>query len=179
MSFVAGTDWLLAQVRVFFAALLGGALLSCCWYLYSGLYRPRLRRRRDWLLPDLVFSLACALMLTAYWFAFTDGGLRPADFLWLAGGLGLFRLLFRARLPRLSRRRRGKPFPGAARKRKQAVAQGGREPRPDPVLRLATRCSARAQTGLDRAGRRLRQRLAKADKEADAPGSDAGDEQGK
>lgn len=179
MSFVAGTDWLLAQIRVFFAGLLGGALLSCCWYLYSGLYRPRLSRRRDWLLPDLIFSLACALLLTAYWFAFTDGGLRPADFLWLAGGLGLFRLLLRARLPRLSRRRRGKPFPGAARKRKDPAGAGDREPRPDPVLRLATRCMSRTQMGLYRAGRRLRQRLARSDKEAGAPGSDIGDEQEK
>ena len=156
MSFVAGTDWLLAQIKVFAAALLGGAVLACCWRLYSGLYRPRTSRRRDWLLPDLLFSLAAAALLSAYWFAFTDGGLRAQDFLWLACGFLLFRRLPPLRLPglprRLSRRKKGKK-----------AAPPGPPPRKghrrDPVLRTAVRLSAKAQYGGERLRVRLRQAL--------------------
>ena len=136
MSFVAGTDWLLAQVRVFLAGLGGGALLGLCWRLYSGLYRPRTRRPRDWLLPVLVLSLGVAALLVAFWFAFTDGGLRPGDFLWLTCGFFLFRLLPPLRLPRVApagKRRRG---------REKAARSGKKQPRPDPLLRLVARVEA-------------------------------------
>ena len=156
MSFVAGTDWLLAQIKVFLAALLAGALLACCWRLYSGLYRPRTRRRRDWLLPDLLFSLAAAALLSAYWFAFTDGGLRAQDFLWLVCGFLLFRLLPPLRLPGLPRRL------SRRKKDKKAAPYGPpphRGPRRDPVLRAAVRLSAKAQYGGARLRERLRQTL--------------------
>ena len=171
MSFVAGTDWLLAQIKVFAAALLGGAGLACCWGLYSGLYRPRTRRRRDWLLPDLLFSLAAAALLSAYWFAFTDGGLRPCDFLWLACGFLLFRLLPPLRLPalprKLSRRNRHKASAPPRRSPRK-------KPRRDPVLRTAIRLSAKAQYGgvilRDRLRQARKRRAEQAEEEEDIAG---------
>lgn len=150
MSFVAGTDWLLAQIRVFLAGLGGGALLGLCWRLYAGLYRPRTRRRRDWLLPDLIFSLSTAAMLIAFWFAFTDGGLRPRDFLWLAGGFFLFRLLPPLCLPRMGFLIR--------RRQKQTEKEsriGKKRSRPDPLLRLVVRGEAGAHQRARLAKRRI------------------------
>lgn len=171
MSFVAGTDWLLAQIKVFAAALLGGAGLACCWGLYSGLYRPRTRRRRDWLLPDLLFSLAAAALLSSYWFAFTDGGLRPCDFLWLACGFLLFRLLPPLRLPALPRRLSRQDKPKAPARPRRSSREKTRR---DPVLRTAVRLSAKAQDGGERLRHRLRQvrknRAEEAEEEEDVAG---------
>lgn len=174
MSFVAGTDWLLAQVRIFLAGLGGGALLGLCWRLYSGLYRPRTRRRRDWLLPDLVFSLCAAALLAAFWFAFTDGGLRARDFLWLASGFLLFRLLPPLRLPRIGLfgkrgRKRAQKAGKAARSRKNRT-------RPDPLLRLAARCELGAQRRVRLALRRIRRRIERHKKAASADGQKTGNE---
>lgn len=152
MSFVAGTDWLLGQVRVFLVALFGGAGLACCWRLYSGLYRPRSRRRRDWLLPDLIFTVFAAALLAAYWFAFTDGGLLPQDFLWLACGFLLFRLLPPVRLPRLRPARRRRTRSRASRR------AGAKKSRPDPLLRAVARWELKAWEEAIRMGRERRRR---------------------
>ena len=164
MSFVAGTDWLLGQVRVFLAALGGGALLGLCWRLYAGLYRPRTRRRRDWLLPDLIFSLSAAALPIAFWFAFTDGGLRPRDFLWLFCGFLLFRLLPPLSLPRVAlfgkRRRR------QAERADKAARTKVKKHRPDPLLRLVARGEAGAQRRIKQARRRIRHGLERRKKAA-------------
>ena len=176
MSFVAGTDWLLAQVRVFLAALGGGALLGLCWRLYSGLYRPRTRRRRDWLLPDLVFSLGVAALLVAFWFAFTDGGLRPRDFLWLTCGFFLFRLLPPLRLPRVApagKRRRGRE------KAEKAARSGKKQPRPDPLLRLVARGEAGTRRRAELAKGRIARGLERHKKAAPGDGQNTEKEQEK
>ena len=154
MSFVAGTDWLLAQVRVFLAGLGGGALLGLCWRLYSGLYRPRTRRPRDWLLPDLLFSLSTAALLIVFWFTFTDGGLRPRDFLWLAGGFFLFRLLPPLHLPRIKPLRQRQ-----VEKTADAAGVKKKQPRPDPLLRLAARGEAGTQRKIKQAKMLIRRSL--------------------
>ena len=177
MSFVAGTDWLLAQVRVFLAGLGGGALLGLCWRLYAGLFRPRTQRRRDWLLPDLIFSLGAAALLVAFWFAFTDGGLRPRDFLWLACGFFLFRLLPPLRLPRIA------PAAGRVRKKAEKADKAARtkpkEPRPDPLLRLVARWEAGARRGMRLARLRIRRGLARRKKAAAEDGPKTGNGQEK
>ena len=174
MSFVAGTDWLLAQVRVFLAGLGGGALLGLCWRLYSGLYRPRTRRPRDWLLPDLLFSLSTAALLIVFWFTFTDGGLRPRDFLWLAGGFFLFRLLPPLRLPRikpLRQRQVEKTADAAGIKKKQ--------PRPDPLLRLVARGEAGTQRKIKQAKMLIRRSLERRKKALSQDGQTTGNGQEK
>lgn len=179
MSFLSGTDWLLAQVKTFVAALCGGALLGLLWRLYAALYRPKSRRRRDWLLPDLVFALAAWVMLAAYWFAFTDGGLRAQDFLWLALGALLFRLLPPLKLPRLKSRgekagqkKSGRPAASHSPAQPQSHSPAQHQPKspaqprprqrkqrgkgPDPALRLFARWSALLQDRLAQARARLR-----------------------
>ena len=166
MSFVAGTDWLLAQFKIFLAAIGGGLLLGCLWRSYSALFLPRRRRKRDWLLPDLVFSLSAAALLIAYWFAFTDGGLRPQDLLWLACGLGLSRLLPKARLPLVLRRKVSKP-----RLPKRSPARGKRTAY-DPLLRSAARGALRLQNELSRLKKDWRERRSSASEtETEIPAS--------
>ena len=177
MSFVAGTDWLLAQVRVFLAGLGGGALLGLCWRLYAGLFRPRTQRRRDWLLPDLIFSLSAAALLVAFWFAFTDGGLRPRDFLWLACGFFLFRLLPPLRLPRIA------PAAGRVRKKAEKTDKAARtrekEPRPDPLLRLVARGEAGTRRRAELAKGRIARGLERRKKAASGDGQNTEKEQEK
>ena len=170
MSFVAGTDWLGAQARLFAAALGAGLLLGCCWSLYGSLYRPcRCCSRRAWLLPDLIFSLTMIVLLSAYWFACTDGSLRPAAFLWLAGGAALWRHLPSLRLPGRKKR------PRASGRHSNRRPAPPREPRIDPLLQAVTVWSGRLREAGKRARKRRQERRRKQRDKGDESAVSGGD----
>ncbi len=180
MSFVAGTDWLAAQVRAFAAALMGGALLGCCWRLYSALCRPGRASRRAWLLPDLIFSVAASALLAAYWFACTDGGLRPRDILFLTGGFLLFLRLPPLPLPR-PRRRTGRHGQGRGSTRRQRKKAAEERPAaaPDRLLQASARGLIRLRQGARKAGKGLADRLRRCGKREAEADAETGREQEK
>lgn len=100
-------SWQLSQVWLLGAGLAAGGVLT----LLAGCYRLALGRRRpqkrDYYLPDALFSLAATLLLACFWFRFTDGSLPLSSLAALWVGYWLCqRLLGRLAAGRPSSRRK-------------------------------------------------------------------------
>ena len=180
MNFLAGTNWLAQQVRIFAVALGGGLLLGCCWQAYGLLFRPLRRARRNWLGPDIVFSLLMLGLLSLWWFTLTDGSLRPGDFLWL--GLGLVICLAlpwpAPRRPRRAGLPKSAPPPqratGSATQAASPDRAGASKPPRGPALAAATRFAlALVARGRKISARRRQRRQARQEAEF-PPGAEPG-----
>ncbi|MEG1661262.1 MAG: spore cortex biosynthesis protein YabQ [Clostridiales bacterium] len=88
------------QLTVVLVSMLEGAVAAAAYDVYRFLL-PHRRRRRFYLLRDLMFAGLLFCITVLLWFSLTDGALRPLDLVWFGCGAIIYGAIVKNLLPPL------------------------------------------------------------------------------